>query len=224
MFGKILSTFIAGLAVASAYTQPVGDPSGNPIAKPGLNEIVPVGVPYTVTWTPTTTGTVTIVLLRGPSTNVLPLYPIAEGIENTGTFQWTPSTDLEDDVTHYGLQLIVDATGQYQYTTQFGISNPSKASGSASASGTGSSQSTAPAVTVNTGTAYSSITYSASSTPISNVTVVQPTVPLTVPSTLQSATPTAKTSAPLQATGAAHKMAAGFGGAAVAFIAAVAAL
>ena len=36
---------------ANAYTTPVGDPQGNPIYKPGLNEIVPVGSPYTITWT-----------------------------------------------------------------------------------------------------------------------------------------------------------------------------
>lgn len=65
---------------------------------------------------PTTSksGTVTLVLLRGPSTNVQPLYPIVENAPNTGSYIWTPSTDLEEDVTRYGLQLIVDATGQFQ--------------------------------------------------------------------------------------------------------------
>ena len=48
---------------------------------------------------------------------------LAEGAPNTGTFVWTPATDLEDDVTHYGLQLIADNTGFYQWSTQFGISN-----------------------------------------------------------------------------------------------------
>ena len=32
---------------------------------------------------------------------------------------------MEPDVTHYGLQIIVDGTGEFQYSTQFGISNPS---------------------------------------------------------------------------------------------------
>lgn len=36
--------------LVGAYTTPVGNPSGNPIAKPGLGEIVPVGTPYTITW------------------------------------------------------------------------------------------------------------------------------------------------------------------------------
>jgi hypothetical protein len=79
------------------------------------SQIVPAGKPYTITWTPSTTGPVTILLLRGPSTNVVPIgAPIASGIDNTGTFEWTPPTTLEADTTHYGIQLIVDATGQFQ--------------------------------------------------------------------------------------------------------------
>ena len=115
MRSTLFSLLATGLvAVASAYTQPVGEPSGNPIYKPGLNEPIPVGQPYTITWDPTTTGTVSIVLLRGPSTNVVPMYAIAESIPNTGTYTWTPSDDLENDVSHYGIQLIDDATGQFQ--------------------------------------------------------------------------------------------------------------
>lgn len=66
-----------------------------------------------------------LVLLRGPSENVKPLVTIVEGIDNSGSYMWTPSTDLEPDVTHYGLQLIQDDTGYFQYSTQFGISNKS---------------------------------------------------------------------------------------------------
>ena len=74
---------------------------------------------------PTTPGSVSIVLLRGPSINVLPISCIVDGAPNSGKFVWTPPLTLEPDVTHYGLQIIVDGTGQYQYSTQFGISNPS---------------------------------------------------------------------------------------------------
>ena len=74
----------------------------------------------------------TILLLQGPSTDVVPLYPIASSIANSGTFSWTPSDSLVPQSTHYGLQLIVDATGQYQYSTQFGISNPAYSSSSSS--------------------------------------------------------------------------------------------
>jgi hypothetical protein len=37
---SLLALFTAGLAaLTSAYHAPVGDPSGNPIDKPGLNEV-----------------------------------------------------------------------------------------------------------------------------------------------------------------------------------------
>lgn len=133
------SSLVAGLvaafaSLAAAYTTPTTGPEGNPISAPGLNDIVPAGKPYKITWAPTTTGTVTLVLLRGPSENVVPMYPIVEKVPNTGSYEWTPSTSLEADVTHYGIQLIDDATGQYQYTTQFGISNSGGASSVSSVS------------------------------------------------------------------------------------------
>ncbi|KAL8933820.1 MAG: hypothetical protein Q9211_005563 [Gyalolechia sp. 1 TL-2023] len=120
----IVSASLAGFAAAqTCSTKPVGDnPSGNPISAP-LNQVVNAGTPFTITWTPTTTGTVSIVLLRGPSTNVLPIGCLADNIANTGQFVWTPSSSLEADVTRYGIQIIVSGTGQYQYSTQFGIAN-----------------------------------------------------------------------------------------------------
>jgi hypothetical protein len=125
MKSSVFAGLVAAFAsLAAAYTTPTTGPAGNPISAPGLNDIVPVGKPYKITWAPTTTGTVTLVLLRGPSDNVVPMYPIVEKVPNSGSYEWTPSTSLENDVTHYGIQLIDDATGQYQYTTQFGISNP----------------------------------------------------------------------------------------------------
>ncbi|RHZ66380.1 GPI anchored serine-threonine rich protein [Aspergillus thermomutatus] len=135
------------VAMASAYTQPdyTKAPLGNAILKPGLNEQVPVGKPYTIEWDPTTQGPVSLVLLRGPSTNVVPIATIAEAIPNSGSYSWTPSTELEDDVTHYGLLLVVEGTGQYQWSTQFGISNPGKAVSASSSAPV--SQSTAAAAT-----------------------------------------------------------------------------
>lgn len=92
------------------------DRSRVPLADPDLQ----------ITWNPTTQGTVTLVLLKGPSENAVPQYAIVEKTENDGSYVWTPSTDLEasEGAKGYGIQLIDDATGQYQYTTQFGISNP----------------------------------------------------------------------------------------------------
>jgi len=218
MFSRsILAAFTAGLAAVSAYTipvTPVGDPSGNPISKPGLNEIVPAGKPYAITWNPTTTGAVTIVLLRGPSTNVIPIATIAEGIDNTGTFEWTPSTSLEPDTTHYGIQLLVDATGQYQYSTQFGISNPDYSSASSSIASSSASSATAylssspvsaivsaASTPCTTSTASLTPIYSVNSTsyfhgtgthtyvastgfPVHNSSIILPTKSMSVPSSL----------------------------------------
>lgn len=107
---------------------------------------------------PTTEGTVTLVLLKGPSTNAVPQYAIVEAIPNTGNYIWTPATDLAPTSgdTGYGIQLIVDATGQYQYTTQFGISNPDySGSPSGSPSGYGSASGVMPSSThVPTGYAH----------------------------------------------------------------------
>lgn len=180
MFSRsVFTAFTVGLAaVASAYTTPVGNPSGNPISLPGLNSIVPAGKPYTITWNPTTTGTIALVLLRGPSTNVVPIATIVDGIANSGTYVWTPSTSLEPDVTHYGIQLIVDGTGQYQYTTQFGISNPAYVSSSSSsvvatstsATSSASSKSVISAESTPCTTTSSSLIIIAASTPCTTST------------------------------------------------------
>ncbi|KAF7522009.1 hypothetical protein PCG10_007790 [Penicillium crustosum] len=139
---SVATVFSALVALSAAYTAPdySQNPSGNAITSPGLNEIVPEGKTYTIKWTPTTTGPISLVLLRGPSTNVVPLKTLAESIPNSGEFKWTPGSDLEADVTHYGLLLVVEGTGQYQYSTQFGIS---AAAGSSSSSTTAAETSAA---------------------------------------------------------------------------------
>ncbi|KAJ5444217.1 uncharacterized protein N7458_008089 [Penicillium daleae] len=120
-------------ALAAAYTTPdySNPPQGNAVRAPGLNEQVPEGKPYTIKWDHDLGKTVSIVLLRGPSTNVVPIATIAESIPNSGEFVWTPSASLTPDVTHYGLLIVVEDAGAnhgaYQWSTQFGLS---KAEGS----------------------------------------------------------------------------------------------
>ncbi|KAI9771223.1 MAG: hypothetical protein M1839_002844 [Geoglossum umbratile] len=205
--------FAVAASLVSAVVTPVGDPSGNPISKPGLNEIVPAGAPYAITWSPTTVGPVTILLLRGPSTNVVPIATLVEHLDNTGTYSWTPDLTLEDDVTHYGLQLIVEATGQYQFSTQFGISNPGVkgSSSSGSAGPTGNATSTATPTTTDNSTATAT-TLSTSSVNY-NTTSIQGTGSLTIQTTLYSS-PTAAPTTPIEtqtAKGAAGQAAASFG-------------
>ena len=129
MFGLFTAGLAALAPLVSAYTTPTGtEPKGNPISQPGLNTIVPVGQTFTITWEPTTEGTVSLVLLKGPAENLIPVYAIAEKIENSGSYTWDPKSTLEasEGAKGYGIQLIDDKTGQYQYTTQFGISNDHK--------------------------------------------------------------------------------------------------
>jgi len=206
-------------------------PNSNPISKPSLGEIVPVGIPYAITWAPTTSGTVSIQLLQGPSTNVLPLGPqLVQGWANTGTYSWTPSTDLVPDVTHYGLQVINDADGTFQYSVQFGISNPSYSSASGSVSA-GASATVAKNVT----SAAPTIAYSTGALP-ANSSIISATGSMTVPSTLLTAAPSAAASSTVSAlattsavtsakpTGGAAQLGMSFGGAVVALAGAVFAL
>jgi hypothetical protein len=87
---------------------------------------VPACEPFTITWQPTTPNTVSVLLLKGPATNVVKFGPsLAEGIANSGSLVWTPTADLPTTngaPLGYGIQIIDDVTGQYQYSTQFGIS------------------------------------------------------------------------------------------------------
>jgi hypothetical protein len=180
------------------------------------HQIVPACKAYTIKWTPTTPNAVSILLLRGPSTNVVPLgAPLAEGIANSGSFSWTPSASLEADTTHYGLQLIDDITGQYQYSTQFGISKdaceavvssviPSSAVASTTDAGYGYGYPTetpvaettssahggygAPSSVVSSTAIYTPVTSAVASTgyPISNSTILQPSKSLSVPESLKT--------------------------------------
>ncbi|KAF3484073.1 extracellular serine-threonine rich protein [Arthroderma uncinatum] len=184
-FTLIVAAFAA---VVSAVTPPdVSKPAaGNIIYTPGLNQQVEAGKPFTITWKPTTKGKISILLLRGPSINVKPIATLADSIENTGTFNWIPSTSLENDVTHYGIQIIVEGTGQYQYSTQFGVKNDTplqpKPSAPATPTWTGR-QPTAPvthiAVPVGTGTTVPTgvVTLTTSVCPPSSTQTQAPGVP-----------------------------------------------
>jgi hypothetical protein len=147
------------------------------------------------------------------------LYPIIENLDNTGTYVWTPSTDLQPDTTGYGIQLICDDTGAYQYSAQFGISNPNYSNSSSS-----SSYSSSPASN-STMSSSSSKTVSVHSTgmPVTNTSIIQPTGTMTVPTTLEATTATAETTNNPTSTGAAGRLGMSVGGAVAALAVAVAA-
>ncbi|KAL8705376.1 MAG: hypothetical protein Q9201_001495 [Fulgogasparrea decipioides] len=118
----ILATSFASVVAGQGCAAKGTAQAGNPIHRP-LNEVVTAGTPFTINWTNTTAGPVSLELLRGPSTNVVPIGCIAENIPNTGAFTYTFPSSLTPDVTHYGLRIIDDKTQQFQYSTQFGIRN-----------------------------------------------------------------------------------------------------
>ncbi|OJD36663.1 mmc protein [Diplodia corticola] len=133
---SLFALFTAGLA---ALVRADDGPTANAVRLPGLGDIVPAGERYDIKWdaaTPYAGGTVTLILLKGPSTNAVPIQTIVAGTENDGSYEWYPSADLEDSNgdTGYGIKLVIDANGAYQYTTQFGISNTKAASSSAAVS------------------------------------------------------------------------------------------
>jgi len=236
MFSKII---IAGLACtvsfAAAWTKPTGEsPSGNDLYTPGKNDIVPVGEPYQITWKPTTEGTVTLLLLKGPSSNAVAQYAIVEHIANTGSYTWTPKTDLVAQQTGYGIELIDDTTGAYQYTTQFGISNDHQSAGSnttiSTSTGTSSpAETTSEPIETATETGSSSIPTDVTgpytngtaetTTTSAPVTVItskptsggNATVPTGIKTTTVSSSKTSSTIAPA-GTGAAATMAGSFAG------------
>lgn len=199
MFTKAtIVAFFASIAAAQLHA-PVGEPAGNPITRP-LNEVVPACKAFTITWQPTTTNTVSLLLLRGPSTNVVPIQTLAEGINNSGSFAWTPASSLEADTTHYGLQLIDDVTGQYQYSTQFGISKEDCAVVAPSSS-PAPAPSSSPAGYVapsSSPAGYPVKSSSAAGYPVASSSSVKPSVIAPYPTTVQTVpTYVASTGAPV---------------------------
>jgi hypothetical protein len=142
----LVSAFVA-LAAAATTPDYNKAPQGNAVRSPSLNEQVPEGKAYTIKWDHDLGNTVSIVLLRGPSTNVVPIATLAESIPNSGEFVWTPSTDLTPDVTHYGLLIVVEDAGAnhgaYQWSTQFGLSKAEGSTTTAAITTSQASQTTA---------------------------------------------------------------------------------
>lgn len=199
MFTKaVIATIFASLVAAQTIAKN-GDPA-DPISRP-LNEIVPACKPFTITWTPNTPGPVKITLLKGPSTNVIPQFDIVASTANSGSFVWTPPANLAatSGPTGYGLNLTDLTSGDFQYSTQFGISTDGCAVVSSSAAPAGSSSANGyPVSTPKPTSGYPASTPVKSSSmvlstgaPCPNSSyVVQPTKPITLPSSLQSSYPT----------------------------------
>ncbi|KAF2402724.1 hypothetical protein EJ06DRAFT_307167 [Trichodelitschia bisporula] len=95
------------------------------------NPLVPVagalvaGQPTTITWQPTTSGTVSLQLRWGDAGNLNPGTSIAASVQNSGTYSWTPPSDLPSGTT-YAIEIIDDSNkGNVNYTPQFTVSGTS---------------------------------------------------------------------------------------------------
>jgi len=166
MHSLAVSLVAAGLAAfAQAYTQPTGSPTWGPLLTPDLSDSVTQGKDFTVTWDPETHSTdgvtVSLVLCTGPSTNCVPsTSAIASGLPAAQkSFDWKVPCDLapgtQGTSTGYGMLIIVDQTGEYQYSTQFSVLANSACSGSTSSSSVTSSAS-ASSITITASSGSSS--------------------------------------------------------------------
>ncbi|PWW78028.1 hypothetical protein C7212DRAFT_276831 [Tuber magnatum] len=121
-----IAIFSVGIEVEAAGND---KPSGlNPISYP-LGGNVNAGSSVTITWQPSTPGTVTIHALKGPPDNLNDLGPIAAKIDNSGSFVWNVPKTFEDSATmdagnKYGLKIIDDATGKFEYSPPFDMTVP----------------------------------------------------------------------------------------------------
>ena len=103
----------------STVTQASTGPAGNVFFAPSDGEALSTAKPYTLRWSPTTTGLVDLVLKQGAPPELTTLYPLAEGYSNNGSFSWTPCDSLPTGLTKYTIELIDQASGQYQYSKSF---------------------------------------------------------------------------------------------------------
>lgn len=122
-----LSVFVA---LALGYTQPTNQTWG-PLYTPDTTHPVTQGKPFRITWDPAghpTKGvTVSLVLCRGPSTNcVLQKKAIVEGVPaGAKHYLWDVPDNLRPGKAGTnkgnGMLIIVDGTGEFQYSTQFSV-------------------------------------------------------------------------------------------------------
>ncbi|RMD43152.1 hypothetical protein DV735_g1887, partial [Chaetothyriales sp. CBS 134920] len=175
---SVLRSAILGGALASlahAFTQPT-TPSWGPLLTPDVNSPVTQGETYTITWDPesrpTDGVTVSLVLCSGPSTNcVTAPSAIVEGIPAAAkSYSWAVPCSLSPGTasteTGHGLLVIVDGTGEFQYSTQFSVlANPACSyAGTASSSSVPSTDSTVPSSTDSTAPSTDSTVPSTDST------------------------------------------------------------
>lgn len=160
-----------------ALAQSGSRPNAFIVPKEGLSAVG--GEPVTLEWNPTTEGTVSLVLRSGSASNLEEGTVIAEGIDNSGSFEWTPSNDLTRG-SDYTVQIVDDEdpsntnytpyfyldtdTTVAQVTSTVSLGAPSSAPDASTASPTGDATSLTDVETLATTAAETTVTDSAAST------------------------------------------------------------
>lgn len=184
MIAKVLAIVAGTAAAVNGYTLVSSVPSarcetltifqttqltGNPVLTPNNNGgAEPVlGQTYTITWDGTgLSNTVDLALCQGPGTACNVIANIAQ-TSNTNSYSWSVPCSLTATTSNagYGILLIDDATGMYQYSTQFGFlaDTTGACSGSSSSAPASSSSTGASASSSKTGYGGSSMTTSTTS-------------------------------------------------------------
>ncbi|KAG0123801.1 Ser-Thr-rich glycosyl-phosphatidyl-inositol-anchored membrane family-domain-containing protein [Tuber indicum] len=173
---SFLAAVIAILSIGVEVEAAADDkPSGlNPISYP-LGGNVNAGSPVTITWQPSTPGTVTIHALKGPPDNLNDLGPIVAKVDNSGSFVWNVPKTFEDSATmgagnKYGLKIVDDATGKFEYSPPFDMTVPGSTFGSAAAGTKTSAEvptTTAPKKAASTGAPTSAAATAGATAPAS---------------------------------------------------------
>lgn len=181
MIAKALVLVAGAATAANAYTLTTQLAGTNPVLTPNNNGAAEpvIGQDYSVTWDGAGLGDVVdLALCQGPSTACNVVGNIALGIPNNNKYTWTVDCALQATTTNagYGILLIDDATGRYQYSTQFGLLPDSAGvCGSTSASGSASAPSGSPTGGKSMSKGGSTLTTSSSSAPSSTGSGSQPT-------------------------------------------------
>ncbi|KAH0543328.1 hypothetical protein GP486_008586 [Trichoglossum hirsutum] len=191
---SIATFFVAAVAaVASAQSAQPNGP--NPFVIPTSGLSFAAGSPATINWTPTSQGTVTIILRQGTSVALGDGTPIAKNIANSGSFSWTPPSDIVRG-TDYAFEIVDDTNpNNVNYTPQFLIDSSNTVS-SVSATAKSASSTAAASSSAASSSASSSDSSSASSSQTASSSEASTTLATSASASATTASTASKTAAP----------------------------
>ncbi|OBT69112.1 hypothetical protein VE03_01359 [Pseudogymnoascus sp. 23342-1-I1] len=170
---RFTTFLIASVFTALAAAQSAANPFTN-----SDYSAISASQPFTITWSPTTTGPISLVLVKGNPAALTTVSTIASGLDNTGSFSWTPSSSLAKG-TDYALKIVSDADATIvNYTLQFPIDS----------SGTGT-------VSSAVSSAVASTTAASTSAPDTTTIIPEASTETTAPAITTSAAADASTAA-----------------------------